>query len=98
MAGNRFEQVDEPAEDAITLTLARDGERNVGRVLCPAAIADGRFPGDYASDELPLKHAISAAVALANELRLPLVVSDPDGLWHADWGELYRYSEDGAGS
>ena len=91
---NRFEQVDEPAEDAMTLTLAQEGEKNYGVVTCSAAATGGRLPKGFSSGELPLKDAISSAVRLANEFKLALVVVDPVGLWQKDWGELYRYEDD----
>lgn len=94
MVINRFEQVDEAPNDAMTLTLRHDGEKNFGIVTCPRAATGGRLPKDYASDALPLKEAISSAVKLANNLAVPLVVMDPDGLWQADWGLLYRDDDD----
>ena len=90
MTTNRFEQVEEPADDSMTLTLGRDGEAMSGVVSCPAAASGGRLPRDFASDRMPLREAIRSAVRLANEMRLPLVVMDPDGLWQAEWGALYR--------
>ena len=95
MTTNRFEQVDEPAAAAMTLTLRREGEKMSGVVSCPAAATGGRLPMDFASDEMPLKDAIRSAVKLANEMKVPLVVMDPDGLWQADWGTLYRYEDEG---
>ena len=94
---NRFEQVDEPAEDAMTLTLVRDGEKSYGVVTCPKAATGGRLPKDFNSGELPLKEAIRSAVKLANDFKAPLVVCDPSGLWEADWGELYRYEDEPEG-
>ena len=90
MTGNRFEQVDEPPDDALTLVLKRDGETMYGVVLCPATAAPGHQPRDSASAEMPLKEAIRSAVRLANALKAPLVVVDPDGLGQAVWGTLYR--------
>ena len=87
---NRFEQVDEPPDDAMTLSLKRDGEKNYAIVTCPASAAGGRLPKDFTSDEMPLKDAIRSAVRLANEMKAPLVVMDPDGLWQAEWGTLYH--------
>ena len=48
---NRFEQVDEPADDAMTLTLSRDGEKMSGTVSCPAAATGGRLPKGFNSGE-----------------------------------------------
>lgn len=96
MTVNRFEQVDEPAEDAMTLTLAKDGEKQSGTITCPAAATGGRLPKGFNSGELPLKDSISSAVRLANEFKLALVVVDPDGLWQPDWGQLYRYEDEAA--
>lgn len=94
MTANRFEQVDEAPDDAITLVLRRAGEKMYGLVQCPASAAGGRLPKDFASDEMPLKDAIRSAVRLANEMTAPLVVLDPDDLWQAEWGELYRYEDE----
>lgn len=94
MPNNRFEQVDEAPDDAMTLALKRDGEKMFGVVSCPASATGGRLPRDFATDELPLKDAIRSAVGLANDFKLALVVMDPDGLWQAEWGELYRYEDE----
>ena len=93
MAKNRFEQVDELQEDAITLKLSKQGEETVGNVNIPAAVSRGRLTNDTTSDSLPAKDAFRAAIGLANEIKVPVVVLDPDGLWEAEWGNLYRYSE-----
>jgi hypothetical protein len=90
MAKNRFEQVDEAQPDAITLSLEKREERFYGTVRCPAGLGGGRLAQDTVSDEMPLKEAFRSAVRLANEIKAPVVVIDPDGLWQADWGELYR--------
>ncbi len=36
------------------------------------------------------KDAFSGAVQLANQLKIAIVVHDPDGVWKKEWGELYR--------
>lgn len=89
-ATNRFEQVDAPPDDAMTLTLGRDGEKNFGIVTCPAQATGGRLPKDFSSGELPLKEALRSAIRLANDFKAPLVIVDPDGLWQAEWGTLHR--------
>lgn len=90
MARNRFEQVDELQADAITLCLGKDGENSYGTVTCPAAISQGRLAADIASERLPAKDAFRSAVRLANEIKAPIVVHDPDALWLVEWGDLYR--------
>ena len=93
MAANRFEQVDEPQPDAITLSLsARDGEI-FGRVSCPAGLAGGQLVNDFVSDEMAPVDAFRSAIRLANEIKAPIVVEDGQGLWQENWGVLYR--EDG---
>ena len=87
---NRFEQVLEAPTDAMTLSLARDGETLSGSVSCPAAATYGRLPKDFKGAAMPLKEAFRSAIRLANEYKVPLVVVDPDGLWQPEWGELYR--------
>lgn len=90
MAANRFEQVDEPQPDAITLSLsARDGE-TFGRISCPADLAGGHLVNDFVSDEMKPVDAFRSAIRLANEIKAPIVVEDAQGLWQDDWGVLYR--------
>ncbi len=87
---NRFEQVDTPVADAITLVLLpSDGEPR-GRIECPAALAGGHLVNDFTSDELPARDAFRGAIRLANEIKAPVVVVDEAGLWQQEWGELYR--------
>ena len=90
MAVNRFEQVDEPQADAITLSLSARGDESFGRVLCPADLAGGHLVNDFVSDELDAKEAFLTAIRLANELKAPIVVEDAAGVWQEEWGVLYR--------
>jgi hypothetical protein len=90
MTRNRFEQVDEAQPDAITLCLLKADETSYGTVTCPAAIGRGRLAVDTTSERLLAKDAFRSAVRLANELKAPIVVQDPDSLWQSEWGDLYR--------
>ena len=87
---NRFEQVDEAQDDAITLALQKRGEDSVGTVRFPASASNGRLASDSVSDELPAVEAFRSAIRLANTVKVPVVVMDPDNIWEAKWGELYR--------
>ena len=49
------------------------------------------------SEPIPPKDALSGAVRLANELKLAIVVADPDSVWKNEWGELYRGQDDAEG-
>ncbi len=90
MPANRFEQVDEPPTDAITLKLSERGGEAFGHVLCPADLAGGHLVNDFVSDELAAKEAFRTAIRLANEIRAPIVVEDKAGVWQDEWGVLYR--------
>jgi hypothetical protein len=90
MARNRFEQVDEAQDDAVTLCLIKDGDNSYGTVKCPATIAGGKLAVDTTSERLPAKDAFRSAVRLANEIKAPIVVQDPSSLWQSEWGDLYR--------
>jgi hypothetical protein len=90
MAANRFEQVDEIQPDAITLSLARSGEGEVGSVIFPATASGGRFSEDKISGELPAVDSFRSAIRLANDLKVAIVVIDPQGVWKKEWGELYK--------
>lgn len=93
MATNRFEQVDEPQADAITLSLSAGDGGTRGRIACPADLAGGHLVNDFVSDPMPPVEAFRAAVRLANEIRAPIVVEDPQRLWQEEWGVLYREAD-----
>ncbi len=95
MTGNRFEQVDEAPSDALTLTLTRDGDPGSGRFVCPASATRGGLPKDFRSPAMPPKEAFRAAIKFANDVKVAMVVVDPDGLWQAEWGTLYREDDPG---
>lgn len=90
MAANRFEQVDEAPDDAITLSLAKGEAGPVGTISCPAALAGGHLVNDFESDPMAPVDAFRQAIRLANEIQAPVVVVDGGNLWQAEWGVLYR--------
>ena len=90
MTKNRFEQVDEKQDDAVTLSLWKVGDAMYGTVTIPAALGDGKLPADITTDKMPLKDAFRGAIRTGNEMKAPVVVVDPDKLWQAEWGDLYR--------
>lgn len=90
MAKNRFEQVDGPQPDAITLSLSQRDGQNFIRIACPAELAAGHLVNDFVSEELDPVEGFRSAIRLANEIKAPIVVEDAEGLWQDEWGELYR--------
>ena len=92
---NRFEQVDDVQPDAITIVLAQRNDGQWAKVFCPKS-ASSALTTDRVSDSLPPKDALSGAVKLANQLKLAIVVADPDGIWKKEWGDLYRWTGDEA--
>ena len=89
---HRYEQVDQPLNKAVTLTFGTNGGRDRGGVTGPAEMIFGQQtalripqPGSLT----PTK-AFAMAEELADQLGLPLVVVDPNGIWNPVWGELYR--------
>jgi len=48
------------------------------------------MPTDLTTDKMPIKDAFRGAIQLANDIKAPVVVVDPDQLWQAEWGDLYR--------
>jgi hypothetical protein len=90
---NRFEQVDETQPDAITLILEQRIDGRWAKVHCPAS-AHAALQKDSTSESMAPKDALASAVKLANELKLAIVVVDPDGGWKKEWGELYRWSDE----
>ena len=93
MARNRFERVDEVQSDALTLSLTRRDGQEIGVVIFPATASNGRFSEDKISDPLPARDSFRSAVRLANEVKLAIVVLDPDGLCNPEWGDLYSSTE-----
>lgn len=89
---NRFEQVDEEQQDAINLVLAQTAQGQVGSVRLPHAIAPDAMPGGLDSGEISTVDAYRTAIRLANEMKLAIVVLDPDGIWKKEWGDLYRWN------
>jgi len=90
MARNRFEQVDEIQPDAITLHLKKEGDQEVGAVVFPMSASNGRLTEDRISPNLPIIESYRSAIRLANEMKLALVIMDPDGVWKTEFGDLYR--------
>ena len=86
---NRFEQVDEVACDAVTIVLSQGADGQRARVVCPKS-AHESLTADRVTEPMPAKDALSGAVRLANQLKIAIVVQDPDGVWKREWGELYR--------
>ena len=89
---HRYEQVDHPSNKAVTLTFETNGGRDRGGVTGPTETIFGQHtvaripqPGSLT----PTK-AFAMAEELADQLGLPIVVVDPNGIWNPVWGELYR--------
>lgn len=93
---NRFEQVDEVVVDAITTALGQRADGQWAKVYCPRS-AHASLNLDRISESVPPKDALSGAVRLASELKLAIVVADPDRPWKKEWGELYRWKDDAEG-
>jgi hypothetical protein len=87
---NRFEQVDELQDDALNLSFTQTSEGQLGRVRVPHSAVMGKLPGGVDSGDVPARDAFRGAIKLANDLKLPIVVIDPDDVWQKEWGELYR--------
>lgn len=86
MRRNRFEQVDEIQDDAITLEMSAEGDSQKARVHVAAAFM-GESGEASVSEPLPKVDAFRGAIKLANTLKAPVVVIDA---WDAIWGDLYR--------
>ena len=92
---NRFEQVDEVANDAVSVILEQRNDGQWARIFCPASAGEGPKQSRMSARAAP-KDALSSAVKFANEMKLAIVVVDPDNVWKKEWGELYRWSGDDA--
>jgi hypothetical protein len=89
---HRYEQVDHPSNKAVTLTFGTNGGRERGGVTGPTKIIFGQQMAVRPPQPglLTPTKAFAMAEELADQLGLPLVVVDPNGIWNPVWGELYR--------
>jgi hypothetical protein len=85
---NRFEQVNEVVGDAVTLVLSQRADGQWATIVCPKS-AHESLTADRITQPMPAKDGISGAVQLANQLKIAIVVQDPEGVWKQEWGELY---------
>ena len=46
------------------------------------------------TEPMPAKDTFSGTLRLANQLKIAIVVQDPDGVWKPEWGELYRHESE----
>jgi hypothetical protein len=94
MPGNRFEQVDEIQQDALNLILTQTFQGQIGAIHVPIAAMTMKLPKPIDSGDMPAKDAFRAAVKLANDMKLAIVVIDKDAIWNAEWGELFRHEDE----
>jgi hypothetical protein len=94
-ARNRFEIVPDIQPDAISYIIEQSAAGPRARVFCPAsALPEEAGAQDRESETMTPEAALSAAIKLANELKLAIVVIDKDGIWNKDWGDLYRWEDE----
>jgi hypothetical protein len=87
---NRFEQVDAPKPEAVTVRLWDDGGEARGETAGPTD-AEGAAPLGLGQDgSLTAYQARVIGCQMANELGRRVVIVDPNGLWQTDWGQLQR--------
>ena len=89
-SSNRFEKVDDPRPDNVTLVLwDQDGQAH-GHVLGPVAAESGEPPLVFAGEDATLSayEALAIACHLGNELGRHVVVIDPQRVWQPGWGQL----------
>jgi hypothetical protein len=90
-SSNRFDQVDAPRSDAVTVTLWDEGGESRGEAVGPMDAESGGTPLKVGQDgSLSAFQALVVGCQMANELRRKVVIVDPGGLWRTDWGQLQR--------
>ena len=84
-----LEPIDEVRKTAYTIELFNDEDgKPRGRVLAPTH-GSARQPQRISSNFSPAQ-AIEIAIRLARQVRAEVIVWDPEGLWPADSGKLFR--------
>jgi hypothetical protein len=73
----------------VTIVLSQRPDGQWATVVCPKS-AHKSLIADRVTEPMPPKDVLSGAVRLANQLKIAIVVQDPDGVWKPEWGELYR--------
>jgi hypothetical protein len=66
-----------------------------GLIQYPKSAAPEPFATDLTSEEIPVRDAVVGAIKLANMRKLPIVVIDRDSIWNKEWGDLWRFEEEG---
>lgn len=91
-SSNRFEQVDEPQPDAVTVTMWDDSGQARGHVIGPVDVEHSKPPLVFAGEDGSLMafQALVIGCHLANEFHRKVVIIDPKGVWKPDWGQLQR--------
>ena len=91
---NRFEKVDEPPSDALTLTFEQRADGQWAKIHCPPSAIQNRLPKGFNTGDMAPFDALTTAVKFANDFKAPIVVIDPDNVWKKEWGELYRWEDE----
>jgi hypothetical protein len=81
--------VNEVADDGVTIVLSQRAHRQWAAVVCPKSAHESLIAGRV-TERTPPKDALSGAVQLANQLKIAIVIRNPDGVWKKEWGELHR--------
>jgi hypothetical protein len=93
----RYERVDRPRDRCVAVTFWRHAGAPFGSITGPNVSILGseyRVPSPLRRPS-PASQAFTTAEEFARDLAMPLVVIDPEGIWNASWGDLYRAEQIG---
>lgn len=86
----------EPKNGEVTIRIHQDADAVLGEVTCPGGLIGSGTAAELDHDgALGVHQALASAIALAGKTGNRIGVIDPEGHWHAEWGDL---SEEGAES
>lgn len=88
MTRNRFDKVSEPQGSAVTLTLRLENGKPVGEIAGPVLSGGRKLQRKISLGARPAEEALNAAVELANDHQVRMVVVDPEGAWQPECGTL----------
>jgi hypothetical protein len=88
---NRFQKVDEPQGDCVTVSLYEVDGVVRGDASGPTQWNSGSLVTEITRQDgsLTAEQAVASGISLANRLGVVMVVVDPHNLWDTAWGELW---------
>ena len=93
----KFRRVYGPEDHAIVITLRLDESGVTRGDVLGRLVQEGGIYARHAvstQGDLSGKEAVEKAISWRNGRDIPIVVIDRDAIWKAEWGDLWRYTDE----